>query len=124
MPHCSSTWSSAAVAISIALSQGSFGGGPPGSPAAPNTGSLVKVNGNGTFSTVVDGLDRPTSVEFIRNTAYIVTLTGEIWKVENVSGPPHGHGCADRHPDSEAATPDAVKRRSGDGSGPRRSSDG
>jgi sugar lactone lactonase YvrE len=77
-----------------ALSQGSFGGGPPGSPAAPKTGSLVKVNGDGTFSTVVDGLDRPTSVEFIRNTAYIVTLTGEIWKVENVSGPPHGHGCS------------------------------
>jgi sugar lactone lactonase YvrE len=73
-----------------ALSQGSFGGGPPGSPAAPNTGSLVKVNGDGTFSTVVDGLDRPTSVEFIRNTAYIVTLTGEIWKVKNPSGPPHG----------------------------------
>ena len=77
-----------------ALSQGSFGGGPPGSPAAPNTGSLVKVKGDGTFRTVVDGLDRPTSVEFIRNTAYIVTLTGEIWKVENVSGPPHGHGCS------------------------------
>src|SRR5215204_1821256 len=73
-----------------ALSQGSFGGGPPGSPAAPNTGSLVKVNGNGTFSEVVDALDRPTSVEFIRNTAYVVTLTGEIWKVENPSGPPHG----------------------------------
>jgi len=73
-----------------ALSQGSFGGGPPGSPAAPNTGSLVKVNGGGTFSTVVDGLDRPTSVEFIRNTAYVVTLTGEIWNVENPSGPPHG----------------------------------
>jgi hypothetical protein len=74
----------------FALSQGVFGGGPPGSPAAPDTGSLVKVNGNGTFSTVVDALDRPTSVEFIRNTAYIVTLTGEIWKVENPSGPPHG----------------------------------
>jgi sugar lactone lactonase YvrE len=73
-----------------ALSQGSFGGGPPGSPAAPNTGSLVKVTGDGTFSIVVDGLDRPTSVEFIRNTAYVVTLTGEIWKVENPSGPPHG----------------------------------
>ena len=45
---------------------------------------------NGTFSAVVDGLDRPTSVEFIQNTAYVVTLTGEIWKIENVSGPPHG----------------------------------
>lgn len=74
----------------FALSQGDFSGGPPGSPALPNTGSLVKVNGNGTFTVIADGLDRPTSVEFIRNTAYIVTLTGEIWKVENVSGPPHG----------------------------------
>jgi hypothetical protein len=73
-----------------ALSQGDFSGGPPGSPALPNTGSLVKVNGNGTFSVVYDGLDRPTSVEFIKNTAYVVTLTGEIWKIENPSGPPHG----------------------------------
>ena len=74
----------------FALSQGVFGGGPPGSPAQPNTGSLVKVNGNGTFTVVTDGLDRPTSVEFIRNTAHVVTLTGEIWKVENVSGPHYG----------------------------------
>jgi hypothetical protein len=34
----------------------------------------VKVNANGTFSVVVDELDRPTSLEFIRNTAYVVTL--------------------------------------------------
>ena len=74
----------------FALSQGDFSGGPPGSPALPNTGSLVKVNGNGTFTAVVDGLDRPTSVEVIRNTAYVVTLTGEVWKVKNVSGPPYG----------------------------------
>ena len=74
----------------FALSQGDYSGGPPGSPALPNTGSLVKVNGNGTFSVVFDGLDRPTSVEFIRNTAYVVTLTGEIWKIENPAGPPHG----------------------------------
>ena len=73
-----------------ALSQGSFGGGPAGAPAAENTGSLVKVNGDGTFSTVFEPLDQPTSVEFIRNTAYVVTLTGEIWKVENPSSPPHG----------------------------------
>jgi hypothetical protein len=74
----------------FALSQGDFSGGPPGSPALPNTGSLVKVNGNGSFTVIADGLDRPTSVEVIRNTAYIVTLTGEIWTVENISGPPHG----------------------------------
>jgi len=72
-----------------ALSQGLFGGGPAGSPALPNTGSLVKVN-NGTFTTVMEGIDRPSSLEFIGNTAYVVTLTGDIWKFENVSGPPHG----------------------------------
>jgi hypothetical protein len=73
-----------------ALSQGDFGGGPPGSPAAPNTGTLVKVNGNGTFTVLADGLDRPTSLEFIGNTAYVVTLTGEILKFDSVSGPPFG----------------------------------
>jgi sugar lactone lactonase YvrE len=73
-----------------ALSQGDFVGGPPGAPAQPNTGSLVKVKGNGTFTVVADGLDRPTSLEFIGKTAYVVTLSGEIWKLDSVSGPPYG----------------------------------
>ncbi len=74
-----------------ALSQGDFPvGSPAGSPALPNTGALVKVNGDGTFTVVTDGLDRPTSLEFIGNTAYVVTLTGEIWKIDGVSGPPYG----------------------------------
>jgi sugar lactone lactonase YvrE len=73
-----------------ALSQGLFSGGPPGAPALPNTGSLVKVNGNGTFTVVADGLDRPTSLEVIGSTAYVVTLTGEIWRFDSVAGPPHG----------------------------------
>ena len=59
-----------------------------GDPAEPNTGSLVKVNHDGTFTQVVDGLDRPTSLEFINNTAYIVSLTGEIWTIEDVNCPP------------------------------------
>lgn len=67
-----------------------FGGGPAGSPAQPNTGSLVKVNANGTFTAVAGGLDRPTSLEFIRNTAYVVTLTGEIWSIDRVARAPHG----------------------------------
>ena len=61
-----------------------------GPPALPNTGALVKVNGDGTFTVIMDGLDRPTSLEFIGNTAYVVTLTGEIWKIDGVSGPPYG----------------------------------
>jgi hypothetical protein len=73
-----------------ALSQGEGSGGPAGSPALPNTGALVEVNGDGTFTVITDGLDRPTSLEFIGNTAYVVTLTGEIWKIDGVSGPPYG----------------------------------
>jgi hypothetical protein len=73
-----------------ALAQGVWDGVAEGSPALPNTGSLVKVNEDGTFSVIADGLDRPTSMEFIQNTAYVVTLAGEIWKVDNVSGPPYG----------------------------------
>jgi hypothetical protein len=68
-----------------ALSQGVFSGGPEGSPALPNTGSLVEVKRNGSFTVVTGGLDRPTSVEFIGDTAYVVTLTGEIWQVVHVS---------------------------------------
>jgi hypothetical protein len=67
-----------------ALSQGIWNGAFPGSPALPNTGSLVKVNGDGTFTVVTGGVDRPTSLEFIGNTAYIVTLAGEIWKIDGV----------------------------------------
>ena len=73
-----------------ALSQGVGSGGPPGSPALPDTGALVKVNGDGTFTTVADHLDRPTSLEFIGTTAYVVTLGGDIWKITGVSGPPYG----------------------------------
>ena len=75
----------------FALSQGVWDGVQEGSPALPNTGSLVKVNGDGTFSVITTGIDRPTSLEFIGNTAYIVTLTGEIWTIEDVTCPPFGN---------------------------------
>lgn len=71
----------------FALSQGVFGGGDPGAPALPNTGALVRVNRNGTFSEVANNLNIPTSLEIIGSTAYVVTLTGEIWTIDNVSGP-------------------------------------
>lgn len=71
-----------------ALSQGEGeAGAPDGSPALPNTGALVKVRENGTFTVVVDGLNQPTSLEFIGDTAYIVTYAGEIWRIDGVSGP-------------------------------------
>lgn len=69
-----------------ALSQGpGVPGAPPGSPAQPNTGALVEVNGCGTFTFITVGLDRPTSLDFIGTTAYVVTLTGEVWKIDGVS---------------------------------------
>jgi hypothetical protein len=67
-----------------ALSQGVGSGGPEGSPALPNTGALVKVRRDGTFTVVIDQLNQPTSLEFIGKTAYVVTLGGEIWKFKGV----------------------------------------
>jgi hypothetical protein len=68
-----------------ALSQGVFpSGNPEGSPALPNTGALVKVNRDGTFTVVIDELNQPTSLELIKHTAYVVTLGGEIWKIKGV----------------------------------------
>jgi hypothetical protein len=72
-----------------ALSQGDYSGNGEGSPALPNTGALLRSNEDGTFTVILDGLDRPTSLEVIRNTLYVVTLAGEIWKIEDVTEPPY-----------------------------------
>jgi sugar lactone lactonase YvrE len=72
-----------------ALSQGHWSGPAEGFPADPNTGALLRVDANGTFTVIVDGLDRPTSLEFIANAAYIVSFAGDIWKIDGVS-PPYG----------------------------------
>lgn len=77
----------------FALSQGYFSCNDPacaGQPADPDTGALMRANANGTFTTVADGLDRPTSLEIVSNTAYVVTLDGEVWKIANIAGPPFG----------------------------------
>jgi len=74
-----------------ALSQGFWDGVFPGEPATPNTGTLVRVNENGTFTPVYSGLDRPTSVEIVGTTAFVVSLSGQIWVIDNIGGPPYGH---------------------------------
>ena len=67
------------------LSQGHFTpGNPEGSPADPNTGALVELKWDGRLHVVVANLNQPTSLEFIGDTGYVVTLGGEIWKIENV----------------------------------------
>src|SRR6478609_1975506 len=64
----------------FALSQGHFTcpdpndcAGAAGSPADPDTGALLRANDDGTFTTVAGGLNRPSSLEIIGNTAYVVT---------------------------------------------------
>jgi hypothetical protein len=76
-----------------ALAQGQWTGffGPdPGSPADPFTGSLSRINPDGSFTEIMGGLNLPTSLEFIGNSAYIVNLIGEIWVIDDVSAPPFG----------------------------------
>jgi hypothetical protein len=73
------------------LSQGVFPvGNPDGSPAMPNTGSLMLARADGTMSVVTTGLNQPTSLEFIGTTAFVVTLGGEVWRIDNARGPHSG----------------------------------
>lgn len=68
-----------------ALSQGVFTpGNPEGSPANPDTGSFLRLDGNGGFALLVDELDRPTSFEVLGDTAYVYTLTGELWRIDGI----------------------------------------
>ena len=61
-----------------------------GSPAFPNTGRLVIVAHDGNLTPVVDGrgqelvLDRPTSMEFVGDTAYVVSVVGDVYRVDNL----------------------------------------
>lgn len=73
-----------------ALSQGVWNGVGEGSPALPNTGSLLRVNDDGTFTVIASGLDRPTSLEIVGNTAYVVSLAGTVVVIDDVASPPFG----------------------------------
>ena len=50
---------------------------------------LFIVNRDGTVSPVLGGLDRPTSLEFIKNTAYVITLDGTVVRITNVDSSRH-----------------------------------
>jgi hypothetical protein len=66
------------------LAQGIWDGVFEGEPALPNTGALLKLKPNGTFSVIVDGLNQPTSMEFIGINAYVVSLAGEVWEIKKL----------------------------------------
>lgn len=57
---------------------------PPGSAARPHHDGYL------TLTPVVDDLgqrlrlDRPTSLEFVGNTAYVVSVTGDVYRVEGL----------------------------------------
>jgi hypothetical protein len=72
------------------LSQGQWDGVGEGSRAFENTGRLVVVGRHGELTPVLDGsgeelvLDRPTSVEFVGDTAYVVSVTGDVYRVDGL----------------------------------------
>lgn len=72
------------------LAQGEWDEVFPGSPADPFTGSLVIVDEGGALTPVVDGLDRPTSLEFIGGTAWVVGMGGTVVRIDDPASPPHG----------------------------------
>ena len=63
------------------LAQGVWDGPYEGAPAKPNTGALLSLTSNRSFSIIADKLNQPTSMEFIGNKAYIISLVGEFWEM-------------------------------------------
>jgi hypothetical protein len=62
-----------------------------GQPPSANSGAIVRVERDGSFTPVVSGLDRPTSLDFVGDTAFVVTLEGKVLRVDDVGGR-HGRG--------------------------------
>ena len=73
-----------------ALSQGQWNGVAEGTPAFPNTGRLLVVEPDGTLTPVTDALgqelvlDRPTSMEIVGHTAYVVSVVGDVYRIDNL----------------------------------------
>ncbi len=57
---------------------------PDGPPAKPFTGTLYRLTA-GNLVAVATGFMLPVALNITNNTAYITTLTGEVWKVANLS---------------------------------------
>jgi hypothetical protein len=78
-----------------ALSQGQWDGVGEGSRALPDTGRLLVVGRQGELTPVVDRhgdelvLDRPVSVEFVGDTAYVLSVTGVVYRVDGLSRDHH-----------------------------------
>jgi hypothetical protein len=70
----------------VALSQGDWDLPPTpeneGKPASPDTGSLLLAAPRGRLVPLTEGLDRPTSFELLGRTAFVVTLTGTVLRID------------------------------------------
>jgi hypothetical protein len=58
--------------------------GKEGFPAAPDTGHLMLANGHGEFRSLVSGVDRPTTMEIIGKTVFVVTITGKVLRISGL----------------------------------------
>ena len=73
-----------------ALSQGQWNRVAEGTPAFPNTGRLLVVEADGNLTPVTDALgqelvlDRPTSMEIVGHTAYVVSVVGDVYRIDNL----------------------------------------
>ena len=72
----------------FALSQGEWNGQMEGSSAIPFDGALWEVNGDGSLRLIEDKINLPNSIEIIGNDAYVVTLTGDIWRINDIASAP------------------------------------
>ena len=72
------------------LSQGEWNGQMEGSSAIPFDGALWEVNSDGSLRLIEDDINLPNSLEIIGNDAYVVTLTGEIWVINDIASPAFG----------------------------------
>jgi hypothetical protein len=55
-----------------------------GAPASADTGTLTRVDRHGRLTPVAGSLDRPTSVAFSQRSAFVVTLTGKVLRIDGI----------------------------------------
>jgi hypothetical protein len=79
------TWNSVQVTLSSHLTERIPGRKRARYPGNSQHGLPLEGQRRCTFTVIATGLNQPTSMEFIGNTAYIITLGGQIWKIDNVS---------------------------------------
>ncbi|MGE3794511.1 MAG: ScyD/ScyE family protein [Dehalococcoidia bacterium] len=68
-----------------ALSFGTQPTEPEGPPADPFSGKVLLVREDGTFGTLVANLTMPTTLEIVGDTAFVTTMSGDVWRIDNIS---------------------------------------